>query len=470
MSLDDSHAPQLSLLTYTASDAPAAAEAQPSAAPAPKTRQSSSRKNPSSAQPDPVPPVADHQHDALTVSELTEYLSQVVQNDPLLGFPVTVRAEVTGVNKSSRGHIYFSLKDDSAVLKAKIWAGPAKALKFDLKDGLEVFATGKIDIYAPQGTYSLTATRLEPVGVGALQLALEQLKAQLEAEGLFDPARKRVLPSWPQRIGIVTSATGSVIHDMLRVIRRKTPHLSVLIAPATVQGDGAANTIAQAIQTLNDPRFSLDALIVGRGGGSFEDLFCFNEAPVVRAIAASRLPVVTGIGHEPDYSLADAAADYSAQTPTAAAEYLVPDTVALADQLDGIAHRLADWLQHVYDINEQRFDQVLTGLKDALLAKVERHDTDLSNKQQQLCQAMTSLLDTADQKLAGLALALNSLSPLTTLARGFSMVQRTDGSVVTSVTQVAAGDTLTVKLQDGSLHTTVQQVTHPPRHHPKESA
>ena len=403
--------------------------------------------------------VSDPYDDAFSVSELTEYLSQLIGNDPVLGRPVMVRAEVSGVNKSSRGHIYFSLKDDRSVIKGVIWAGAAKKLKFDLKDGLEVYATGSVDIYAPSGSYSLKVSRIEPVGVGALQLALEQLKAQLEAEGLFDVSRKRSLPEWPMRIGIVTSSTGSVIHDMLRVIRRKNPHLSVLIAPVTVQGDGAAETIAQGIEALNAPKYELDALIVGRGGGSFEDLFCFNEAPVVRAIAASRLPVVAGIGHEPDYSLSDAAADYSAQTPTSAAEHLVPDTLAFIDQLDAIQQRFAEWLQQILDTNEQRFDHVVTGLEDALLNRVQRADDNLDHAQQALVESMNRCLESTEQRLDGLGQALHVLSPLATLGRGFSMVQDAQGLVITSVNQVSIEDRLTVCLQDGEVQTIVQNVS-----------
>jgi exodeoxyribonuclease VII large subunit len=218
-----------------------------------------------------------------TVVEVTRLIQSTFHEHPVLGRSIVVEGELSNVKRSSRGHIYFTLKDGEASIGGILWAGVANRLNFDLKDGQAVYLTGKLEIYGRSGTYSLVASKLEPVGVGALQLAFEQIKARLEAEGLFMEDFKKPLPDFPQRIGIVTSSTGAVIHDMLRVIRRKNSFLDVLLFPVKVQGEGAATEIANAITELNNPGYDLDALIVARGGGSFEDLFCFSEEAVVRA-------------------------------------------------------------------------------------------------------------------------------------------------------------------------------------------
>jgi exodeoxyribonuclease VII large subunit len=208
-----------------------------------------------------------------TVSELTLQLKECLSDDPVLGNKLVVKAQLSNVKQSGRGHVYLTLKDEHAAMSAVIWASTAKAMAFELKDGLEVYATGDLEVYVPNGTYSLVIRKIEPVGVGSLQLAFEQIKARLDAEGLFDERYKQALPLFPLKLGIVTSPTGAVIHDMLRVIRRKNPNIDVLIAPAKVQGEGADQEIASAIMLLNQPQWGVEVIIVARGGGSFEDLF-----------------------------------------------------------------------------------------------------------------------------------------------------------------------------------------------------
>ncbi|MCE2930494.1 MAG: exodeoxyribonuclease VII large subunit, partial [Vampirovibrionales bacterium] len=215
------------------------------------------------------------------VSELTAYLKRTIKTDPILGGTLLVKGEVSNLKPSSRGHVYFTLKDDTASINAVMWASTASKSKFKLEEGMELIATGDLDLYAPNGSYSLVVKKIEPVGLGGLQLAYEQLKAQFDAEGLFDADRKQALPEFPFRIGIVTASTGAVIHDMMRVIRSKNPYVDVILYPAKVQGDGASEEIATGIRALEDDSLELDAIIVARGGGSFEDLFCFSEEPVV---------------------------------------------------------------------------------------------------------------------------------------------------------------------------------------------
>jgi exodeoxyribonuclease VII large subunit len=390
-------------------------------------------------------------HVVWSVSQLTHYLSQTLEEDPVLGLPVVVKGEVSNVSRSPRGHVYFSLKDDKATLSATLWATTAQRLPFDLKNGLEVFVTGALEVYAPRGTYALIVKQMEPVGVGALQLAFMQLKAKLEAEGLFLPDRKRPLPYFPQRIGIITSKTGAVIHDMLRVLRRKNPLVSVLLHPVSVQGEGAAKTIAQAVATLNQPHHQLDLLIVARGGGSFEDLFCFSEEAVVRAIVASRLPVLTGIGHEPDFSLADAAADRSASTPTAAAELAVPDYDQLTDWLQACRQQLGDRLKQALRQAEQGLDQQTQWLVDTHQRRLVQLNDTLSLQQERLVGAMANHWQRCNDQLANHSAQLNALSPLATLQRGYSVATSLQGAVLTSAKGLAPGDSFWLRLADGQL-------------------
>lgn len=391
-----------------------------------------------------------------TVSQLTQRLKGVLQQDPVLGQSVQVSGELSNVKPSSRGHLYFTLKDEKASLSGVMWASVAARLKFTPQEGMAVTATGTLDVYAPSGSYSLVTKALEPQGIGALQLAFEQLKARLAAEGLFDQERKRPLPEFPLRIGMVTAATGAVVHDMMRVIRRKNPVVSVVLAPVKVQGEGAAQDIARAITTLNHPTYGLDLILVARGGGSFEDLFCFSEEPVVRAIVASRLPVVTGIGHEPDYALADAAADESAATPTAAAELAVPDVGELLGQLQAVELYLADAMQRSLGFAEQRLDNLADQLASTMDSHLREADYSMTRLTEQLTDVMATYLDCCEQQVTALGLELDAFSPLKTLSRGYAAVSWVDTQTnkhlpLKTVAQVAPSALLNLRLTDGTI-------------------
>ena len=253
---------------------------------------------------------------------------------------VWVGGEISNFSRPQSGHCYFTLKDDRAQIRAVVWRTAASRLKFDLHDGLEVICQGDLEVYAPRGTYQLVARKIEPRGIGALELALRKLKARLEAEGLFDPRRKRPLPKFPRRVAFVTSPTGAAIRDFLEVLRRRWKGVDVLVVPTRVQGEGAAREIAAAIELVNRLSDSVDCLVVGRGGGSLEDLWAFNEEPVVRAIHASRIPVVSAVGHEIDIALADLVADVRALTPSEAAELVVPAAEEITAALGGQQKRL----------------------------------------------------------------------------------------------------------------------------------
>jgi exodeoxyribonuclease VII large subunit len=285
-----------------------------------------------------------------TVTELTSVVKIALET----AFPqVWVEGEVSNARKYPSGHIYLTLKDAGASLSAVIWRGDAARLKFDIKDGQQFVCRGKIDVYAPRGAYQLIIDRVEPKGKGALQLAFEQLKEKLKAEGLFDPARKRKLPLLPKRIGVVTSPTGAAIIDILRTLERRFAKLHILIYPARVQGDGAADDIVAGIDYLGGLP-DLDVLIVGRGGGSIEDLWAFNEERVARAIARSPVPVISAVGHEVDFTISDFVADIRASTPTAAAEMVVEKEEAFAERIDNLVRRARQTVK--FAVQERRQD------------------------------------------------------------------------------------------------------------------
>jgi exodeoxyribonuclease VII large subunit len=361
--------------------------------------------------------------------------------------------------------VYFTLKDEEASINGILWASTASRLSFDLKDGLEVYLTGRLEIYRPSGSYSIVASKLEPVGIGALQLAFQQIKARLEAEGLFMEEFKKELPEFPERIGIVTSSTGAVIHDMLRVIRRKNPMVHVLLYPVKVQGEGAAAEIAAAIRELNHAHYQLDALIVGRGGGSFEDLFCFSEEAVVRAVFESTVPIVTGIGHEPDYALADAAADYSASTPTAAADWVVPDLQSILADHVNLSRELLERMTDLMLYNEQTLDLSATRMIELHQSALETHGHQVIQKKERLLSQFNLYFQKREQALGEAAAVLDAFNPLATLARGYGVPSDANGAVIRSVRQINSGDALTLRLSDGVLDCQVSQVKPAPSSH-----
>jgi exodeoxyribonuclease VII large subunit len=384
------------------------------------------------------------------VSELTAYLKRTIKTDPILGGTLLVRGEVSNLKPSSRGHVYFTLKDDTASINAVMWASTASKSKFKLEEGMELIATGDLDLYAPNGSYSLVVKKIEPVGLGGLQLAYEQLKAQFNAEGLFDASRKQALPEFPFRIGIVTASTGAVIHDMMRVIRHKNPFVDVVLYPAKVQGEGASEEIATGIRALEEESLALEAIIVARGGGSFEDLFCFSEEPVVRAIADCRLPVVSAIGHEPDYGLADAVADFSAATPTMAADTLVPDGYKMQELLVDSGQWLGEQVERQLLLSEENTFQLGQRLLDRITPKLATAEQSLLNFTQRLAHAVEVRLNQAEQQLAGVEDELNAYSPTAILRRGYSVLSHAEnGTVVRTLEDLVGSPDLRLQLADG---------------------
>jgi len=406
----------------------------------------------------------------LSVSELTRRLQETLEER----FPaVWVEGEISNFRLYGSGHAYFTLKDAESQIRAVLFRNRGRRIKFEPADGLHVMAFGSIEVYPQRGEYQLVIELLEPKGLGALQLAFEQLKARLQAEGLFDQARKRELPRFPRKIGIVTSTSGAAIRDMLRVIGRRFGELHIVIAPCRVQGEGAAEEIAQGIRDLN-ALGGVDVIIVGRGGGSLEDLWAFNEEAVARAIAASKVPVVSAVGHEVDFTIADFVADLRAPTPSAAAELVVREKQAVVDSLAQLRARLERAAARPLRDLERRVDELTARLRREMrgelgraghrvalvtralrasdpVARVARDRHRLETLQSRLTTLLHRRRDRARHALEAAVGRLDSLSPLAVLGRGYSLTRTPAGEIVRSPAQVRVGDAIRVLLHRGSL-------------------
>ncbi len=394
---------------------------------------------------------------AMTVSELTRYLRQLLESDPVLQ-DVWVRGEVSNLSRPTSGHVYFTLKDSTASLRCVIWRMNAGRLRFDLTNGQAVEAHGTISLYERDGQYQLYVDTLRPAGEGWLFQEFLRLKARLEAEGLFDEARKRPLPAHPQRIGLVTSPTGAALQDMLNTLRRRYPLVEVVLSPAAVQGEEAPAALVAALKRLYRLP-DLDAILVARGGGSLEDLWAFNDEEVVRTIAASPVPVVTGIGHETDFTLADFAADVRAPTPTAAAELVTPDLYDLRLDLSERSNRLlgllqtrlqaerrylAERSQRLGLLSPRRWIQNDRQRLDSLLERAER--------------ALWNSISLRRTRLSGWQHRLQALNPLAVLQRGYAVIYDRGGQVIHTVQTIRSGDDLTIRLKDGQVEAQARQI------------
>ncbi len=391
----------------------------------------------------------------LSVGELTGRIKQTLEGN--FG-RVWVSGEISNLSRPSSGHCYLTLKDDSAQIRAVLWRNAAKASRFELHDGLEVICQGYLDVYAPRGSYQLVIQKIEPKGLGALERALTLLREKLAAEGLFSPARKRPLPRFPKRIAFVTSPTGAAVRDFLEVLRRRWRDVHVLIVPVRVQGDGAAVEIAAGIELVNRLAQQVDVLVVGRGGGSLEDLWAFNEEIVVRAIHASRIPVVSAVGHEIDITLSDLVADVRALTPSEAAERVVPAMEELREFLDRQQSRLASALRGRFQLARTRVEG-LAGCRvfRRPLERVQLLGQRLDELQARAGRAVTRRIERATSAVEAKAAQLESLSPLGVLARGYSLTTRMpDGGLVRSARDVALGELVRTRLADGEITSRVE--------------
>jgi exodeoxyribonuclease VII large subunit len=430
---------------------------------------------------------------ALTVSELTERVQGVLETD---FFDVWVEGEVSNLRFAPSGHWYFSLKDDHAQLRAVVWKTATRLIRFRPKDGMKVVVRGGLRVYAPRGEYQLSVEVLEPLGKGSLQQAFEELKEKLEKEGLFEGARKRPLPRLPRCVGVVTSPTGAVIQDIVRVVSRRYANLEILIYPARVQGEEAAAEIVQGIRALNRLK-GLDVIIVARGGGSLEDLWPFNEERVARALAASKVPTISAVGHETDYTIADFVADLRAPTPSAAAEHVIQakdeigagidalarrQQAAMSLRLTRIRSRVAGLASHrVFEAERgrlrnlaQRVDELLRRGETGVRRRIERArdrvrgqgqrveafrwDRQLADRRERVARQAerlrglaSSAVEAGRGRVARLAGKLDSLSPLAVLSRGYALVWNEEGRLVREPAEARVGEALRIRVGGGAL-------------------
>ena len=384
-----------------------------------------------------------------TVSAVTARIRALLEQEPLLQ-NLWVEGEVSNFSRASSGHIYFTLKDAGAQLSGVVWRSQARALAYLPRSGDQVVVHGRIGLYEQGGRYQIYVDAIRPAGRGSLFQEFERLKAQLEAEGLFAPERKRPLPPFPQRIGVVTSPTAAALRDVLNVLRRRYPLAEVLLSPTPVQGDAAPPRIVAALAALN-ARDDVDVILVVRGGGSIEDLWAFNDERVARAVAASRIPVISGVGHETDFTLADFAADRRAPTPSAAAEVATPDRA----ELSALVQQQRERLDRTFETRLRGLRERTTQLTRALqylspvarLAGARQRVDDLAQRSE---AALAHRVAAQRQYLAGLSARLETLNPEAVLARGYAIVlERESGKVVTSANAITPGLALTLRLQDG---------------------
>ena len=391
-----------------------------------------------------------------TVSQLTDLLKGLIERHaPFRN--VWVQGQVSNASRAASGHIYFTLKDAKNQISCVLFRGDATQLRFLPRDGEEVLVKGRVGIYGPQGRYQIRVSAVEPLGIGALQRAFEELKLRLKEEGLFEAYHKKPLPRFPNTIGVVTSPTGAAFQDICEQLRKRYPLAKVLLYPTPVQGDEAPPRIAHAIEAMNE-RDDIDVLIVGRGGGSIEDLWAFNEEIVARAIFHSTIPIVSAVGHETDYTISDAVADHRAPTPSAAIEHIVPDRDDLLAQLNGFDAWLCGFIKNRLDVHKTRLKELEKWLAPTRQKETiyQLHQT-LDGLDAACRTAMSRRLADNERELHALAQRLNALSPLATLQRGYSISRRADGAVLTSTEQVSIGDTIEIQLAAGHLACRVEE-------------
>lgn len=390
-----------------------------------------------------------------SVTEVNQYIKQLVDSVPQLN-DLLIRGELSNYKIYPSGHHYFTLKDGESAIRCVMFRGSAGKLRFCPESGMQVIAGGRISVYPRDGAYQLYCTSLSADGIGDLYVAFEQLKDKLNREGLFDPAHKKPLPRYPQRVAVITSSAGAAVHDMIRILRRRYPIARVLLLPVRVQGVEAPPEIVGAIRYAN--RWQLaDVLIVGRGGGSIEDLWAFNDERVARAIYASEIPVISAVGHEPDVTISDFVADCRASTPSNAAEIAVPDQAELLKRLESARRAMAQGvLTQLEKANGQLKAMEVKRVLTDPMAFVDDRRMQLDSVQQRLGLTAHRQLSVRQQRFTALAASLDALSPLKVLGRGYAMAQAADGTVLRNSEQVQEGDRIHVQLGQGALDCTVE--------------
>ncbi|TDX48258.1 exodeoxyribonuclease VII large subunit [Orenia marismortui] len=395
---------------------------------------------------------------AWSVTQVTNYLKEVLETDPNLS-KVTVKGEISNFHHHSSGHMYFTLKDEKTQISAVMFKGYNHKLEFEPEDGMAVIAQGKVSIYPARGQYQIYIHNLEPDGIGSLHLAFEQLKKKLDQEGLFKDEFKKTIPKIPAKVGVITSPTGAAIRDIISVVKRRFANISLLIAPAVVQGEKSAASLVKGLELLN--KSDVDVIIIGRGGGSIEDLWAFNKEEVARSIFKSKVPVISAVGHETDFTISDFVADLRAPTPSAAAELVVSNR----EEIERYVKRLYNNLTVAIENRLNRLGDKLNNLKgrralqlpkDQILEYTQKLDELTINLQDKF----KNNLSKKREKLESLVSNLNSLSPLNTLARGYSLTRKAEGGrAINSISQVNKDDLVEILLKDGHLLCNVEKIS-----------
>ncbi len=391
-----------------------------------------------------------------SVTEITYHIRRLFQGDPVL-IQIMVRGEVHRFTTSSVGHMYFTLKDEDCELPCVMFRADAERLETKPEDGQSVIVSGRIDVYPNKGRYQMIATDIKPEGLGNLYVAFEKLKKKLEAEGLFEEEHKKPLPIFPKRIGVVTSKTGAAIRDILKILGRRFPIADVVLAPAVVQGDQAPPTIVEGIQRINSLG-NIDVMIVGRGGGSIEDLWCFNDETVARAVFASSVPVVSAVGHETDFTICDFVADKRAATPSAAAELVVPYIMELASQIYGLREQFESEMTELVARRQDSVASYGAMLRPrVLLDLVDFNRQLLDEVYTGFCSSQKYYLDMSRQKMEKLGGMLNAVNPLAILDRGYSVALKLpEKSIVDEIATVEVGDDISLMVKDGDIECEVK--------------
>jgi exodeoxyribonuclease VII large subunit len=387
----------------------------------------------------------------LSVSDITRQIKGVLETN---FSDVIVQGEISNFKRHSSGHLYFTLKDENASLSAVMWRGRASNLFFTPQDGMKVLARGSIAVYEVRGSYQIDVISIQPLGIGELQIAFEKLKQKLSTEGLFDEANKKPLPEYPERIGIVTSPTGAAIQDMLNIITRRFPSVELILYPVKVQGTGAAEEIAEAIHNFN--RFGdVDVLIVGRGGGSVEDLWAFNEEVVARAIYASKIPIVSAVGHEIDFTIADFVSDLRAPTPSAAAELVVPNRFELIENIINFHYTMKQSLVARISESKERIINLISSYAfNTPIDKIRQYSQRIDEIERSLHKTISYQYKTAKQFLDGRIHIIRSLNYELVLKRGYAMVYK-DNHIIDTASKTGVGDKLNIKFSDDRVEATV---------------
>lgn len=391
---------------------------------------------------------------ALSVSQLNEYVKRVIDADSFLS-NVYVKGEISNFTNHRTGHLYFTLKDEGSLVKSVMFASSASRLRFMPENGMKVIVHGRIAAFTRDGTYNLYCDRMEPDGVGALYVAFEQLKRKLAAEGLFDESRKKPLPKIPTRIGVITSPTGAAVRDIINIVTRRFRYAKIVLYPSLVQGEGAAPQLIAGLKYFNETS-SADVIILGRGGGSIEDLWAFNNEALAREVARSRIPVISAVGHETDFTICDFVADRRAPTPSAAAEIAVPDTAELMRKIGNITGRMELLLS-------QRIKQSKLLLSSYASSRMLKDPTYMLDEKRTRLLATSLVLENSMKQYCtvkregfiALTSKLSVLDPLSVLSRGFSAVFAESGELIKSVDSVSVGDTVTMRVADGRIETKV---------------